>query len=221
VSDSENSKCATCGHPRNGKTQKHRHAYILFAVGDTPEGQIEDINGLAWPAIFEHLYTSYAGNPDAVYVGFFLSYDFAQILRGIPVNRASALFAERETTFKFPDGTEKTYSGISSRKRSNSGGNTVPFPVELRTGQDVTPEFTALTEKARNLSKSASVQVPESLLSSEKRWQIDILLPTRRLKLRPKICTCVNQSCDHMKNIPWMYCVRCRTIFSVIISERD
>jgi hypothetical protein len=69
----------------NGEcTREHR--YVLFGVG---EHQIEDITGLSWQRVFGHLYGLY--RPGTAYVGFFLGYDFTQIFKTLPENRAHIL----------------------------------------------------------------------------------------------------------------------------------
>lgn len=92
----------------NGQGGQH---YALLGVGSD---QIEDRHGLSFPDIMGHLYRNYRDNPEAAFVGFYLGYDFAHWLKGIPEGRARILL---------------TSEGIESRKRRRSGGNPVPFPV--------------------------------------------------------------------------------------------
>lgn len=87
------------------------HRYVLLGVGDR---QLEDSGGIHWKDAFEFLYDAYRGNPDAAFVGFFLGYDFTQILRSLPEDRAWYLL---------------TKGGMNARRRKNSGGNPKPFPV--------------------------------------------------------------------------------------------
>jgi hypothetical protein len=87
------------------------HRYVLFGIGDR---QIEDPNGLNWSDVFAFLYREYERRPNAAYVGFFLGYDFSQILKSLPENRARMLL---------------TQAGMNARKRVRSGGNRKPFPV--------------------------------------------------------------------------------------------
>lgn len=59
------------------------HRYVLFGVGSD---QIEDSNGLHWTTVFEFLYSRY--RPATAFVGFFLGYDFTQILKTLPEVKA-------------------------------------------------------------------------------------------------------------------------------------
>ena len=97
-----------------GVTRKGVHKYVLFGVGEV---QIEDSEGLGWKDCFEFLYSQYRRRPQAAFSGFYLSYDFTQILKTLPEERARRLL---------------TKEGIASRKRSRSGGNPKPFPVRYR-----------------------------------------------------------------------------------------
>jgi len=58
------------------------HRYVLFGIGDK---QIEDTSGLLWTDVFNHLYTHHV--PGTAYVGFFLGYDFTQILKTMPEDK--------------------------------------------------------------------------------------------------------------------------------------
>jgi DNA polymerase type B, organellar and viral len=89
------------------------HRYVLLGCG---ERQIENLDGLSWKTCFQFLYECFEENPDAAFVGFFLGYDFTQILKTLPKDRAQMLLTDR---------------GINARKRRNSGGNTKPFPVRF------------------------------------------------------------------------------------------
>lgn len=92
-----------------GKGDNHR--YVLLGVG---EEQYENPLGIHWQEAFEFLYSQFENRPTAVYVGFFLSYDFNQILKTMPRERCEMLLTER---------------GRIARTRSRSGGNRKPFPV--------------------------------------------------------------------------------------------
>lgn len=87
------------------------HRYVLLGCG---EQYIENIDGISWKQAFEFLYGVFQEHPSAAFVGFFLSYDFTQILKSLPEERARMLLTEK---------------GINARKRKRSGGNTKPFPV--------------------------------------------------------------------------------------------
>jgi len=66
-----------------GMTVHGEHRYVLFGVG---EQQIADDGGLRWSDCFEHLY-SYQRSSTA-FVGFFLGYDFTQMFRTLPEDKA-------------------------------------------------------------------------------------------------------------------------------------
>jgi DNA polymerase type B, organellar and viral len=87
------------------------HRYVLFGVG---QNQLENPDGLDWREVFEFLYHEFTEHPSAAFVGFFLGYDFSQILKTLPENRARILL---------------TREGINARQRKRSGGNRKPFPV--------------------------------------------------------------------------------------------
>src|SRR5215831_416655 len=91
------------------------HEYVLLSVGDQsyhrPDGR-----QLHWREIFTFLYHQFEASPHAVFVGYYLGYDFAQWVRTMPENRGRMLYDPKE---------------IAKRKRKRSGGNTVPFPVYI------------------------------------------------------------------------------------------
>jgi hypothetical protein len=84
---------------------------VLLGVGSD---QYENPDGIHWSEAFQFLYSHYQENPRAVYVGFFLSYDFNQILKTLPRDRAEMLVTQK---------------GMNARKRRASGANRKPFPV--------------------------------------------------------------------------------------------
>lgn len=92
------------------------HEYVLLCVGDDalylPRGK-----ELGLEQIFEHLYGCYEKSPNSTYVGFFLSYDFAQWFKHLPEERARMLY---------------TPEGKAIRRRTGSGGNYTPFPVQWK-----------------------------------------------------------------------------------------
>lgn len=59
------------------------HRYVLFGVG---EQQITNPDGLQWDEVFEFLYSQY--RPATAFVGFFLGYDFTQIFKTLPEDKA-------------------------------------------------------------------------------------------------------------------------------------
>lgn len=92
------------------------HEYILLSVGGKslyyPDGR-----RLTCYDIIPFLWESFLQNPTAIYVGFYLGYDFTMWLRDLPENRAQMLLSEK---------------GIAARARTKSGANHLPFPVEHR-----------------------------------------------------------------------------------------
>lgn len=88
------------------------HRYAQLSVG---ERTLFGWEHLSFLDILDFLWECHQDHPRAAYVGFFLSYDFSQWLRTLPSERAWRLMAK---------------DGIASRRRDNSGGNTIPFPVE-------------------------------------------------------------------------------------------
>lgn len=91
------------------------HEYVLLSVGSKSLSH-DDGSRLEWREIFRFLYDCFEEDPDAVYVGFYLGYDFTQWLRGLPEERARMLI---------------TKEGIARRKRTMSGMNPIPFPVYI------------------------------------------------------------------------------------------
>lgn len=91
------------------------HEYVLLSVGDRSLYR-EDKGHLHWREIFPFLYNCFIRNPNAVYVGYFLGYDFTQWFCTLPESRARLLF---------------TKEGIAKRSRTQSGNNPRPFPVHL------------------------------------------------------------------------------------------
>src|ERR1700744_2344235 len=87
------------------------HRYILITVGT--ESLHKDGATLDTLDIFRFLYDHFLAHPVAAFVGFYLGYDFSQILRGLPVDRARMLL---------------TPAGIAKRKRIK-GTHMPPFPV--------------------------------------------------------------------------------------------
>jgi len=66
-----------------GMTVNGQHRYVLFGVGDS---QISDGNGLRWSDCFQHLYSQHRSG--TAFVGFFLGYDFTQMFRTLPEDKA-------------------------------------------------------------------------------------------------------------------------------------
>jgi hypothetical protein len=91
-----------------GMTVNGEHRYVLFGVGSQ---QIENPDGLRWREVFEFLYQQ--RQPHTAHVGFFLGYDFTQIFKTLPEERARMLL---------------TSEGKALRKHRIPGK--VPHPVE-------------------------------------------------------------------------------------------
>lgn len=93
------------------------HDYILLSVGDESLYN-EDRSRLHWEQILMFLWNHYVDHhtENPVYIGFFLGYDFTQWLRTLPEKHARALLHKEE---------------IEKRKRKESGGNPVPYPVRV------------------------------------------------------------------------------------------
>ena len=86
------------------------HRYVLLGCGDQ---QIENPDGLGLNEILTFLYGQYLDNPGAVFVGFYLGYDFNQWIKTLPKNRAEMLL---------------TKAGRVSRERKTAP-QLGPFPV--------------------------------------------------------------------------------------------
>jgi hypothetical protein len=108
-----------CTHPRQV------HDYVLLSVGDESYSR-SDGGRLEWEEIFSFLYDQFlAADPRAVFVGYYLGYDFAQWVRTMPAERGAMLYDPKE---------------IARRQRRHSGGNRVPFPLYIGDWQcDVLP----------------------------------------------------------------------------------
>jgi len=102
-----------------GMTVNGTHRYVLFGVG---EHQIENENGLQWDEVFDFLYSHF--KPGTAYVGFFLGYDFTQILKTLPEDRAWMLLTAegRALRKRFDAG-----KGVKGRKPLS---HLAPHPVE-------------------------------------------------------------------------------------------
>lgn len=93
------------------------HYYDQLACGDDILTAVPGRPYLEWWEIFEFLYSHYEKNPMAVFVGFFLGYDFDQWLRRLPWDRARKLI---------------TSQGKDERKLRNKRNNRPGYlPVDL------------------------------------------------------------------------------------------
>lgn len=68
-----------------GSGKGKNHKYILLGVG---QEQYENPAGICWKEAFDFLYKQYERQPHAAFVGFYLGYDFNQILKGLPEDKA-------------------------------------------------------------------------------------------------------------------------------------
>lgn len=110
--------CDTCKHPLEEcpcETPIQVHDYVLLSVGDESYHR-PDKGRLHWREIFTFLYDQFLEHPDAVFVGYYLGYDFNQWVRTMPENRGRMLYDPKE---------------IAKRRRARSGGNRTPFPVYI------------------------------------------------------------------------------------------
>lgn len=94
-----------------------RNDYVMLSVGE--ETLHNNGKRLSHADIFPFLYAQYEANPNAVFVGYALTYDFTMWLRGVSERDAYALYDER---------------GIAAR-RPNNGQIRAPFPVRNPRGQ--------------------------------------------------------------------------------------
>lgn len=122
--------------------------YVLFGIGDRT---IENPDGLTWKEVFSFIYREFERRGrGCAFVGFFLGYDFAQILKSLPEDRARMLL---------------TIEGKAKRAHRVRGRE--PHPVECDG------------------------------------WHFDIL-GSKRLRIRPKRCSCRIVSCRCPKP-PWAF----------------
>lgn len=89
-----------------------RHEYVMLSVGD--QTLFDDGRMLVPSSIFRFLYDCFTSRPEAIYVGFFLGYDFIQWERNLPRDVAWSLL---------------TKEGIVKRKSNVQGGSPYPDPV--------------------------------------------------------------------------------------------
>jgi hypothetical protein len=95
------------------------HDYNLLSVGDRslhhPDGR-----RLTFDQVASFVYACHEADPDAVLVGFFLGYDFAQWLRDLPEDRARMLL---------------TPEGQARRRRRDNHGNPLAMTFPVRWGR--------------------------------------------------------------------------------------
>jgi hypothetical protein len=88
------------------------HRYVLLGVGNQ---QVTSPGGLSWEECFQFLWDRFQeeGSKSVAYTGFFLTYDFVQMLRSMPEDRARMLLTS--------EGRSKRSPRVSARVQ--------PFPV--------------------------------------------------------------------------------------------
>lgn len=86
------------------------HKYVLISCGDKHFSY--DGAALEFGEIMHFLWNCHLARPKAIFVGFYLKYDWSQWLRSIPLNRAEALLDEKQV-----------------KKRQRKGKHLPPFPV--------------------------------------------------------------------------------------------
>jgi len=102
-----------------GMTVNDSHRYVLFGIG---ENQIEDTSGLRWSDVFEFLYDNFKkGN---AYTGFFLGYDFTQLLKTMPEQKAWMLLTTEGRALR------KRYTGGKDDPNRQAMPHLAPHPVE-------------------------------------------------------------------------------------------
>ena len=99
------------------------HHYVLLSCGD--KHTAADGAHLQFYEIMRFLWSCFEEHPDAIYVGFYLGYDFAQWIRTLPEERARMLLDDGLG----PDGKPDGSPGMAKRKRRNGLPHQPPFPV--------------------------------------------------------------------------------------------
>lgn len=123
-----------CGIDGEGIDRDGEHRYALFGVG---QDQIINEDGLSWQEVFKFLYSHYSKG--VAYVGFFLGYDFNQIFKTLPEERARMLLTEE-----------------GRQKRLRRGKNPTPWPVRCDGW-----EFDILAMKRLKIRPQCCDYVPE------------------------------------------------------------
>lgn len=86
--------------------------YVLLSAGGR---SVENRNGLTWKECFEFLYSVFETKPKGTaFVGFYLQYDFTQMLKSLPEDKAWFLFTDK-----------------GKAKRAHQAPNRPPHPVEF------------------------------------------------------------------------------------------
>lgn len=105
----DGASCEQCRHERG----EHAHRYVLLGCGSE---QYENVEGITWREAFTFLYDQHRKHPEAAFVGFFLGYDFSQILKTLPEDKAWSLLTDQ---------------GLKKRTRKTSEGFSFEHPVHL------------------------------------------------------------------------------------------
>ena len=118
-----------------GTGRGKNHEYVLLGVGQRQReypGGLSDIT-----EVFEFLYDCYLDQPNGIYTGFYLGYDFNMWLRELPRERAWMLL---------------TKAGQAKRRRTSPNGHYLgPWPVEYKDWQ-----FDMLADKRFKLKPKAA-----------------------------------------------------------------
>lgn len=81
------------------------HEYALLGVGEDSIHH-DGKRGLSHNDVFETLYAKYQENPDAVFCGFFLTYDFTMWLKSIDADKAFELLTKKGIAARTPTKTD-------------------------------------------------------------------------------------------------------------------
>lgn len=83
------------GVDSEGIGQGKNHRTVLLGVGENQYIAANTRLGLQWKEVFEFLYSQYKANPNAAFVGFYLSYDFNNWLSSLPQQIAWLLLTKK------------------------------------------------------------------------------------------------------------------------------
>lgn len=138
-----------------GITVNGTHKYVLFGVG---EDQIEDTGGLRWSDVFNFLYDhSKKGN---AYTGFFLGYDFTQLLKTLPEDKAWMLLTKEGQALR------KRYTAGKDAPDRKPLFHVAPHPVECEGWQ-----FDMLaTKRLRIRPKMCDCELPSCKCKPKAPW---------------------------------------------------
>lgn len=97
-----------------GKGTAHRYVLLGCNGDEDQRTQYENPNGISWKEAFEFLYSEYEKRPRAAFVGFFLTFDFNQLIKTMPQEKAWLLL---------------TKAGKAKRANRNPNSGRTHFPV--------------------------------------------------------------------------------------------